>query len=116
MGRLFLSGQTTCALLLSAGLLLRAQAALQKEPEPAAQQTTVEPPGERAPAMLEQHALRARMARPAIVPPKPLRLDGQALDEQGRSHVRKGVAHRLGRSKAKRYGSALAQKLVLKRG
>jgi len=28
MGRFFLSGQTTCALLLGAGLLLRAQAAL----------------------------------------------------------------------------------------
>jgi hypothetical protein len=114
MGRLFLSGQTTCALLLGAGLLLRAQAALQKEPEPAAQQA-VETPGEKPPAMLEQHALRARMARPGVST-KALRLDGQAVNEQGRSHVRKGVAHRAGRSKAKRYGSALAQKLVLKRG
>jgi hypothetical protein len=113
MGRLFLSGQTTCALLLGAGLLLRAQAALQKEP--VAQQTTVETPGERPPAMLERHAARARMARPEVSP-KPLRLDGQALNEQGRSHMRKAVAPRQGRSKAKRYGSALAQKLVLKRG
>lgn len=32
MSRLFLSGQTTCALLLGAGLLLRAQAALRFDP------------------------------------------------------------------------------------
>jgi len=37
MGRFFLSGQTTCALLLGAGLLLRAQSALRSnEPAPRA--------------------------------------------------------------------------------
>jgi hypothetical protein len=42
MSRLFLSAQMTCAMLLGAGLLLRAQAALRSEPGPAAQVAAVE--------------------------------------------------------------------------
>ena len=61
MSRFFLSGQTTCALLLGAGLLLRAQAALRPEPE---QQGTaaqsVEAPGTRNSDMVQDlHSPRA---------------------------------------------------------
>src|SRR5258708_13390045 len=45
MSRLFLSGQMTCAMLLGAGLLLRAQAALREPPAPLSiQQVAVQPP------------------------------------------------------------------------
>src|SRR5438445_11290968 len=47
MGRLFLSGQTTCALLLGAGLLLRAQGAF-RSPEHAAMDSAKTRPAEMA--------------------------------------------------------------------
>jgi len=43
MGRLFLSAQTTCALLLGAGLLLRAQAYLRAQEENAPQAARMRP-------------------------------------------------------------------------
>jgi len=64
MGRFFLSGQTTCALLLSAGLLLRAQAALRPS-EPAVAGAPQPRPSE----MLAERAprpLRAAAPAPAV--------------------------------------------------
>jgi hypothetical protein len=79
MSRLFLSGQMTCALLLGAGLLLRAQAALR--PEPAAQ-TSVAIEATQAPQA------------PQIV--------------HKTSQPRKPVAQRLKRPRGRRCGVALA--------
>jgi hypothetical protein len=88
MRRFFLSGQTTCALLLGAGLLLRAQAALTRTE--AIPQARLEAPrprpaelfGERAP-----HLVRAPAA------------EGSEQHLQGESprKVRKGFVHEGGR-------------------
>src|SRR4051794_846542 len=86
MGRFFLSGQTTCALLLGAGLLLRAHSALRPE----------EPP---------QRAPRARPAEmfperaPVEAAPRPVKGVGErdgkmARTGKARSHARKGPGHR----------------------
>jgi hypothetical protein len=98
MGRLFLSGQTTCALLLGAGLLLRAQAALRPAEAPAVD-------GRTRPA-----EMMGQRARPA---------DAQAQEGprsartvQKSSHTRKGFTHRDGRHRARKCGVALANRRV----
>ena len=63
MARLFLSGQTTCALLLGAGLLLRAQAALRQEPAESAQRAPLEAPRTVQSQPLAEQAARARSLR-----------------------------------------------------
>jgi hypothetical protein len=79
MSRLFLSGQTTCALLLGAGLLLRAQAALRLEPSSAY-----------APQQAAKSAFEQDAARPA----------GRALGHDG--HAAPRAARPLGRSRSLR--------------
>src|SRR6202521_3550288 len=79
MSRLFLSGQTTCALLLGAGLLLRAQAALRFEPEP------VQMPQRAAKSAFEHEA-----AQPA----------GRAMGPDGHAPAR--VGRPLGKSRSLR--------------
>ena len=100
MNRLFLSGQMTCAMLLGAGLLLRAQAAL--HPEPAAPVATETRPseltGERARPPLRIVRNEARNEAPAA--PRTVHKI---------SHTRKGLAHRVTRSKARKCGVALAE-------
>jgi len=102
MGRFFLSGQTTCALLLGAGLLLRAQAALRvDEPAPRAPRARPAemfpertPPVEPAPRAVKGASERdGQMARPG----------------KARSHARKALGHRLRRADAARCGAPLAQ-------
>ena len=97
MNRLFLSGQMTCAMLLGAGLLLRAQAAL--HPEPAAVSASETRPSE----------LTGERARPV---PRIVRNEAPAAPRVVHkiSHTRKGMAHRLPRSKAKKCGVALAER------
>jgi hypothetical protein len=105
MGRYFLSGQTTCALLLGAGLLLRAHAALQAPDGPAQPVTR---PAEIFP---HQQVVRIRQAPRAV--------QGTAgrdstVDRGGksRSHARNGRAHKMPRASAKRCGASLAQPRV----
>ncbi len=106
MGRLFLSGQTTCALLLGAGLLLRAQAALRQDPEPApAAQQAVETPRTRPSEMFEDHLTHTTKLQPS---PRATALDAQAGNSG--SQVRKAFAHKLRRAQGKRCGAALAQR------
>src|SRR2546430_17114825 len=96
MGRLFLSGQTTCALLLGAGLLLRAQGAF-RSPEHAAMDSAKTRPAEMA---------GERAARPAVAPAAERSVDAR----RGRrsSHKRKGFTHRDGRHRGPTGGVALA--------
>ena len=95
MNRLFLSGQMTCAMLLGAGLLLRAQAALQPAPSMAAETRPSELTGERA--------------RPA---PRIVRNEAPVAPRVVHkiSHTRKGLAHRVPRSKVRKCGVALAER------
>jgi hypothetical protein len=99
MGRFFLSGQTTCALLLGAGLLLRAQGAL-RSPEHAAVDAAKTRPAEMA---------GERAARPAVVSPE-RSVDARSV--QRISHKRKGFTHRDGRHRARKCGVALANRKI----
>ena len=109
MSRLFLSGQMTCAMLLGAGLLLRAQAAL-REPPQSASTVSVESPrtrpselmGERArtpPRIIGDHG-RLREAR-SEGPEAPRSVHRS-------SHTRKGFAHHARRLRVRKCGVALA--------
>jgi len=100
MGRFFLSGQTTCALLLGAGLLLRAQAALRSaEPSPVDAKTRpAEMTGERA----------ARTPR-RVGTPLPERPQ-TARSVQKNSHTRKGFTQRDGRHRVRKCGVRLANR------
>lgn len=114
MGRLFLSGQTTCALLLGAGLLLRAQAALRADPEPAqAAQQMVATPRTLPSELFENHLARAARSPKPLTSPRAVhavRANDQADQaEQTVSQVRKGFAHKLRRAQGNRCGAALAQ-------
>lgn len=96
MKRLFLSGQMTCAMLLGAGLLLRAQAALRSEPEAT---QAVESP-------------RTRPSEMARVAPRVFRVEAPATPRtvHRNSHSRKGFAHRTTRAHVRRSGVALASR------
>ena len=102
MRRLFLSGQMTCAMLLGAGLLLRAQAALRSEPEPVA---AAESPRTRPSEMTGE---RGRM------PPRVLRAEPPAAPRtvHRSSHSRKGFAHRARHPRVRKSGVALAGRWV----
>jgi len=100
MGRLFLSGQTTCALLLGAGLLLRAQAAL-RSAEPSlvdARTRPAEMTGERT----------ARVPRPVgtSVPER----SQTSRRVQKNSHTRKGFTHRDQHHRVRNCGVELANR------
>jgi len=100
MGRLFLSGQTTCALLLGAGLLLRAQAALRPaDASPVDAKTRpAEMTGERA----------ARPPR-AVGTPLPER-SPSARSVQKNSQTRKGFTQRDRGHRARKCGVGLANR------
>lgn len=100
MSRLFLSGQMTCAMLLGAGLLLRAQAALHPEPSAPA---TLEEPRTRPSEMMGE---RARTA------PRVVRNEALAAPRivHRSSHTRKGFAHRARRHRVRKCGVALARR------
>jgi hypothetical protein len=115
MQRFFLSGQTTCALLLGAGLLLRAQSALTR-PD-AAPQARLETPrarpaelfGERAPRIprpltSERRAGPAIAHAPAAVASAPRASEKEEQQTQDDSSVRKGLAHNGGRHKVRKCG------------
>ena len=94
MNRLFLSGQMTCAMLLGAGLLLRAQAALRVEPEAA------------TPAAIE-----SPRTRPAeLASPRPRASERSVVVRRGKeiTHPRKGFTHREKGRHARRRGVAIA--------
>jgi hypothetical protein len=95
MGRMFLSGQTTCALLLGAGLLLRAQAAFRPTEPSAAERTR--------PAEMMGQRLRAVDAAAQEGP-------RTARTVQKSSHTRKGFTQRDGRHRARKCGVALANR------
>jgi hypothetical protein len=101
MGRLFLSGQTTCALLLGAGLLLRVQAAIRVEPEAPGQ--AIETPRTRPTEMIAERAPRVRVVRNTTP-------ERSATPRRGKivAHSRKGFAHRLRRHRGHRRGVAFA--------
>jgi len=95
MRRFFLSGQTTCAMLLGAGLLMRAQAALRSETET-------------APVAVESPRTRpAEMAAPRV---RAIRTERSSLVRHGKriSHSRKGFTHRLRNRHLRRRGVAVA--------
>jgi hypothetical protein len=103
MGRLFLSGQTTCALLLAAGLLLRAQAALRTD-EPAPQAPRARP----AEMFPERQPTRPIQAPRAVK--RASEQDGKVPRiGKARSQARKGFAHRLKRGDGGRCGVPLAK-------
>jgi len=116
MQRFFLSGQTTCALLLGAGLLLRAQAALTK-PE-AAPQARLETPrtrpaelfGERAPRLpratnpqMAARLMNTPAAHAAAANPSVPSLERHVQNDL---RVRKGLAHNGGLHKVRKCGGA----------
>ena len=106
MARLFLSGQTTCALLLGAGLLLRAQAALRQEPVETAQRAPIEAPRTVHAEPFPEQTVRAkapRVARTGTDAVTPRR--GNA-----RSHSKKGLAHRQARVAKRACGVRVASK------
>ena len=99
MRRYFLSGQMTCAMLLGAGLLMRAQAALRTETEStaAAVETTRTRPAE---LMSERARTAPRVVRVETTPaPRTVHRI---------SHTRKGFAHRSARHRVRKCGVALA--------
>jgi hypothetical protein len=97
MGRMFLSGQTTCALLLGAGLLLRAQAALRP-----AEHASAEAPRTRPAEMMgDRSTPRTAVAQPQQGP-------RSARSVQKNSHKRKGFAQRDTRHRRRKCGVALA--------
>jgi hypothetical protein len=102
MSRLFLSGQMTCAMLLGAGLLLRAQAALHP---PEQTQSAIESPRTRPSEMMGERARTAPRVVREEAPPAPRSV-------QRNSHTRKGLAHRAGRSRVRKSGVALAGRTV----
>ena len=98
MSRLFLSGQMTCAMLLGAGLLLRAQAALR--PEPTAQ-TAVEEPRTRPSELMGERARTAPRLVHNEAPSAP-----RVVHKS--SHTRKGFAHHARRPRVRKCGVAVA--------
>ena len=97
MGRMFLSGQTTCALLLGAGLLLRAQAALRPAEHANPEGTRTRPAemlGDRSPD------------RPAVTQAQQGVRNGRNVQKS--SQKRKGFTHRDARHRARKCGASLA--------
>jgi hypothetical protein len=101
MGRYFLSGQTTCALLLGAGLLLRAEAALRVD------DATTQ--GAAKPAEIFPHqTVRTRQA-PRAVQGTVNREPKVTRSGKARTQARKPLAHRIRPQQDRRCGASLAQ-------
>src|SRR5438270_11321756 len=105
MGRLFLSAQTTCALLLGAGLLLRAQAHLRAQEENAPQLAARTRPAQ----IFDTRGAPGRVGQPPRVVRAPSNQERTATrGGKARTQGRKPMAHRAAR-KAGRRGSAVAE-------
>ena len=105
MGRLFLSAQTTCALLLGAGLLLRAQAHLRAQEENAPQMAARTRPAQ----VFDMRGAPGRVGQPPRVVRAPSNQERTATrGGKARTQGRKPTAHRAAR-KAGRRGSAVAE-------
>ena len=100
MSRLFLSGQVTCAMLLGAGLLLRAQAAL-REPPQSQSQVAVDSPRTRPSELMGERARSAPRIVRSEAPEAPRSVHKN-------SHTRKGFAHHARRLRVRKCGVALA--------
>src|SRR5437588_352996 len=102
MRRFFLSGQTTCALLLGAGLLLRAQAALTRTE--ALPQARLEAPRPRPAELFGERA--PRITRVPAAPAAEQHLQGESPRK-----LRKGYVHEGGRHRGRKCGGvALASR------
>ena len=101
MSRLFLSGQMTCAMLLGAGLLLRAQAALREPPQSTTTQVAVESPRTRPSELMGERARSAPRIVRSEAPEAPRGVHKN-------SHTRKGFAHHARRPRVRKCGVALA--------
>ena len=104
MGRLFLSAQTTCALLLGAGLLLRAQARLRAQEENAPQVAARTRPAQ----IFDTRATPGRAGQAPRVVRAPSSQERTATGGgKARTHGRKPMAHRA--RKPGRRGAAVAE-------
>lgn len=99
MQRLFLSGQVTCAMLLGAGLLLRAQAAFHSGTEAAP--SALESPRTRPAELMAERARPAPRAVRSETTPAPRTVHRI-------SHTRKGFAHQPACHRVRGSGVALA--------
>ena len=105
MGRLFLSAQTTCALLLGAGLLLRAQAHLRAQEENVPQVAARTRPAQ---MISDTHAVSGRGGQtPRVVRIPATRERTATRGGKARTQGRKPMAYRAGQPK--RGGAAVAQ-------
>jgi len=105
MGRLFLSAQTTCALLLGAGLLLRAQAYLRAQEENAPQATARMRPAQIFSEGRDATPGRATQA-PRVIRTQTGRERAATRGGKARTQGRKPMAHRARQPKD---GSRVAQ-------
>ena len=104
MGRLFLSAQTTCALLLGAGLLLRAQAHLRAQEENAPQMAARTRPAQ----VFDMRGAPGRVGQPPRVVRAPSNQERTATrGGKARTQGRKPMAHRA--RNAGRQGAAVAK-------
>jgi hypothetical protein len=104
MGRLFLSAQTTCALLLGAGLLLRAQAHLRAQEENAPQMAARTRPAQ----IFDTRGGPGRVGQAPRVVRAPSNQERTATrGGKARTQGRKPMAHRA--RKAGRRGAAVAE-------
>jgi hypothetical protein len=108
MGRMFLSAQTTCALLLGAGLLLRAQAHLRVQDENQGPVTTRTRPAQIFDTRAVSRTSQAGQAPRAVrVPANRDRVTTRS--GKARTQGRKPMAHRGRSTRAKRCGALFAQ-------
>ena len=104
MGRLFLSAQTTCALLLGAGLLLRAQAHLRAQEENAPQMAARTRPAQ----IFDTRGAPGRVGQPPRVVRAPSNQERTATrGGKARTQGRKPMAHAA--RKPGRRGAAVAK-------
>ena len=105
MGRLFLSAQTTCALLLGAGLLLRAQAHLRAQEENAPQAAARTRPAQ---IISDTRGVSGRAGQaPRVVRTPASRERTATRGGKARTQGRKPMAHRA--RQPKRGGASVAQ-------
>jgi len=105
MGRFFLSAQTTCAVLLGAGLLLRAQAHLRAQEENAPQVAARTRPAQ---IISDTRAVSGRTGQPPRIVRTPAGQERTATrGGKARTQGRKPMAHRA--RTPKRHGASVAQ-------
>jgi len=105
---MFLSAQTTCALLLGAGLLLRAQAHLRAQDENQGSVTSRTRPAQIFDTRTVSRATQAGQAPRAVRAPGS-RDGATTRSGKTRTHARKPMAHRARNSRANRCGALFAQ-------